>query len=188
MIASLAGTVEIIDLPFVIVNVGGVGYKVLCSNDVISKLEKGGQTKLFTYTHVREDALELFGFGEYSDLKIFEYLISISDVGPKTAIGVFSIGSSSQIVSAIKNGDVNFFSKVPRLGKKNAQKIIIELKNKLGGTVDLDLSDSSENSEILGALLGFGYSQDEALEALKQVEPGLPVEKQLKQALKYLGK
>ena len=189
MISSLSGTIEIIDLPFVIVDVNGVGYKVLCSNEVISKLEKGREIKLFTYTYVREDALELFGFANYSDLKIFENLISISGVGPKTAIGAFSIGSGAQIAQAIQNGDVNFFTKVPRLGKKNAQKIIIELKNKMGGTGDLDLSENSNgNSEVLTALLGFGYSQEEALAAMKQVEPDLPIEKQLKMVLKYLGK
>lgn len=189
MISSLSGTVEIIDLPFVIIDVNGVGYKVLCSNEVVSNLEKGREAKLFTYTHVREDALELFGFSQYADLKIFEALIGISGVGPKTAIGVFSIGSSAQIVNAIKNGDVSFFSKVPRLGKKNAQKIIIELKNKMGGTVDLDLSENSGSSELMAALMSFGYDQDEAMSAIKQItEPDLPIEKQLKIALKYLGK
>ena len=190
MISSLSGTVEIIDIPYVIIDVRGIGYKVLASNDVLSSLEKGHEIKLFTYTYVREDALELFGFKEYSDLKIFEALISISGVGPKTAIGTFSVGSGAQIVNAIKNGDVNFFTKVPRLGKKNAQKIIIELKNKMGGTVDLDLTENTNgSSEVMTALLSFGYSHDEAINAIKQItEENLPIEKQLKMALKYLGK
>ena len=190
MISSLLGIVEIIDIPYVIIDVNGIGYKVLCSHEVISKLEKGKSIKLFTYTYVREDALELFGFYNYSDLKIFESLIGISGVGPKTAISAFSIGSGSQIANAIREGDVSFFTKVPRMGKKNAQKIIIELKNKMGGTVDLDLSEGmSGSSEILTALLGFGYSESEALDAIKHTtDENLPIEKQLKLALKYLGK
>jgi holliday junction DNA helicase RuvA len=191
MISSLTGTVDVIDIPYILINVNGVGYKVFVSNDVLTGLEKGKQAQIFTYTHVREDALELFGFKNYSDLKLFELLLSVSGIGPKTAVGAFSLGSSSQIVQAIQTGDVNFFTRVPRLGKKNAQKIIIELKNKVGGTIDLDLTEATdtESSDVMTALMSFGYSQKEAQSALSHVNgKAETIEEKLKLALKYLGK
>src|SRR5436190_10539061 len=131
MIGTIKGIVEYREDPFVIIDVNGVGYKVLIPATISITLS--APIKLFTHTHVREDLLELYGFTEPQDLKLFEYLISVSGVGCKTALGVFAVGSRSQIVGAIAANDVGFFTSVPRLGKKNAQKIIIELKNKLGG-------------------------------------------------------
>lgn len=176
--------------PHILLNVQGVGYKVLVSPPVLSKLPVGTETALFTHMHVREDALELFGFLEPEDLKLFEYLISVSGIGGKTAVGVFAIGSRSQIISAIAKGDVAFFTAVPRLGKKNAQKLIIELKSKIGSKDDLDLSGGdSAADEVLLALQSFGFSLREASTALTAVaDQGKTPEEKIKLALKYLGK
>src|SRR3990167_8490793 len=133
MIGYLNGNVIVRDDPSLIVDVNGVGYRVLASSDVLASARVGSTLKVFTYTHVREDILELYGFLKYSDLKLFESLIGVSGVGPKTAIGIFAIGSSEQILQAITDADTSFFSRVPRLGSKNAQKIIIELRGKVGG-------------------------------------------------------
>lgn len=189
MIGSLNGTVVVRDDPGLIVDVNGVGYKVHASQDVLSSASVGSKISVFTYTHVREDILELYGFPKYSDLKLFESLINVSGVGPKTAIGIFSIGSADQIMQAIMQADTSFFSRVPRLGIKNAQKIIIELKNKVGDD-DLDLSgDSKQNrSEISSALKTFGFTSSEINEAIRNVDGSLAVEEQIKLALKYLGK
>lgn len=191
MISSLNGQVELIDIPYVIINVNGVGYRVLVSNTVLSGIEQDKSVKLFTYTYVREDALELFGFSQYQDLKLFEALISVSGIGPKTAIGAFSVGTGADIMHAIQEGDVNYFTKVPRLGKKNAQKIIIELKNKMGGTVDLDLTDGDikSNGDLAAALTGFGYSPQEVQLAIKGINgQGTTIQEKIKLALKYLGR
>src|SRR3989338_3800896 len=102
MIGYLSGNVIIRDDPYLIVDVNGVGYKVLVASDVLSGItELGSKTTLFTYTHVREDVLELYGFSKYADLKLFESLINVSGVGPRTAIGIFSIGTSDEIIKAI---------------------------------------------------------------------------------------
>ncbi len=188
MIGSLNGTVLVRDDPFLIIEVNGVGYKVYASQDVLSQASVGAKTITYTYTHVREDILELYGFLKYSDLKLFESLINVSGIGPKTGIGIFAIGSASQIVQAISNADVTFFTSVPRLGTKNAQKIIIELKNKIGGG-DLDLSgDGEARNELSSALRAFGFSKDEINDATRRVDSSMPVEEQIKLALKYLGK
>ncbi|HVZ11561.1 MAG TPA: Holliday junction branch migration protein RuvA [Patescibacteria group bacterium] len=189
MIGSLSGQIIIRDDPNIILDVNGVGYRVHAASDVLSSIsEIGSQLKVFTYTHVREDILELYGFLKYSDLKLFEMLINVSGVGPKTAIGVFAVGSADQIMNAISSGDTSFFSGVPRLGTKNAQKIIIELKNKIGGA-GLDLSgDGASRGEVSAALKAFGFTQNEINDALRGVDGSVGVEKQIKLALKYLGK
>lgn len=192
MIGTLKGVIEYREDPSVIVDVNGVGYKVLVPSSVLSKINGVGDTiKLFTHTHVREDVLELYGFTEPTDLKLFTYLISVSGVGCRTALGIFSVGSRHEIVQAISTGDVAFFTTVPRLGKKNGQKIIIELKNKLGAGGHLDLSDAtgSEQSEVVEALKAFGFSQSEAHAAIHGLNgKGETVQEKIKLALKYLGK
>ncbi len=191
MIGTLKGIVEYRDDPNLIVDVHGVGYKVLVPTTVLAKLNGiGDEIKLFTHTHVREDLLELYGFTDPSDLRLFEYLIGVSGVGCKTALGIFAVGTRSAIVQAISNGDVAFFTSVPRLGKKNGQKIIIELKNKIGATGDIDLSEGgAQQSELITALKAFGFSAMESQEAIQALNgKGETVEEKVRLALKYLGK
>jgi Holliday junction DNA helicase RuvA len=190
MIAMLKGIVEVLDGSHLIIDVAGVGYKVLVPSS-LSTLEKGNPVKIFTYTHVREDALELYGFETIQDLKLFELLVSVSGVGPKTAVGIFSIAKGSEIKEAIITSNVAFFQGVPRLGKKNAQKIIIELKNKLGSGEDIDLSDDvrKSNTQLSQALKSIGFSPVEIQEALKSLDgKGETLEEKIKYALQYLGK
>ena len=191
MIGFLSGEIVVRDDPYIVVDVNGVGYKVFASSGLLSKIATDrNNLKVFTYTHVREDALALFGFAESSDLKLFEKLISVSGIGPKTAMGIFSVGTREVIINAIVRGDVAFFTQVPRLGTKNAQKVIIELKNKFGGVMELDLLDSNskDNNEIISALLGFGFSKKEAIDAIKEIKKDGKVEERIRLALKYLGK
>lgn len=189
MIASLKGIVELRDDPYILIDVSGIGYKVYATLEVLAGIRVGEEVKVFTYTHVREDILDLYGFSKYADLKLFEKLIGVSGIGPKTAIGVFSLGKSSDIVSAIISGNVAFFSSVPRLGKKNAQKIIIELKSKIGSTEDLDLSAGADSMDVVTALKTFGFSQKEAEGAVSAIqERGGTTEEKIRLALKYLGK
>ena len=191
MIGFLSGEVVARDDPHIIINVNGVGYKVLAPKSVLSKATLNGKLKLYIYTHVREDAISLFGFLDSLDLRLFENLISVSGIGPKTAMNIFSVGGREEIVQAIITGDVVFFTGVPRLGKKNAQKLIIELKNKLGSVDDLDLSkfDNKENSEVVSALKTFGFTTREALEALRNIKgEGKSTEEKIRMALKELGR
>ncbi|MBI2026178.1 MAG: Holliday junction branch migration protein RuvA [Candidatus Levybacteria bacterium] len=191
MIALLKGTVEQRFDPYIVIDVNGVGYKVLATAGVLSSIHLGQQVTVHIYTHVREDALELYGFQNAQDLKLFEQLISVSGVGPKTAIGIFSIGTSSELINAITQGNVEFFTAVPRLGKKNAQKIIIELKSKVGSTGDLDLSqgDGQASGEVVAALKSFGFSTKEAHDAIRSLNgQGETTEDKVRLALKYLGR
>jgi holliday junction DNA helicase RuvA len=191
MIGHLNGEVIFKEVNYIILDVKGVGYKVLGSRDVLEKAHKGSPLALFIYTHVREDNISLFGFLEAQDIKLFENLIGVSGVGPKTAMNIFSIGNRNQIVSAIITADTSFFKGVPRLGQKNAQKIIIELKNKFGSTTDLDLSGDgmTGSEEIVTALKGFGFTSREIHDAVRNVKKdGQKMTETIKLALKYLGK
>jgi len=191
MIGSIKGILELKDPPYIIVDVNGVGYRILSPGKVSSKLNVEDQVKFFTYTHVREDILELYGFLTIDELKLFEKLISVSGVGPKTAVGIFSFGTKDEIVTAIIKGDVEFFTRVPRLGRKNAQKIIIELKEKLGSTDSFDLSgdNQKENNEIATALKNFGFSASETREAIRNIgKEGKTIEEKIKLALRTLSK
>lgn len=190
MIGLLNGVVVWKDVASMIIDVHGVGYKTAVPVSILSQTAIGDTITVFTHTHVREDLLELYGFVHHADLKLFEYLIGVSGVGCKTALGVFSVGSRNEIVHAITNGDVGFFTAVPRLGKKNGQKIIIELKNKLGGEADLDLGAADDSmDEVLAALKSLGFNPTEARHALKSLNgQGETVGEKVRFALKHLGK
>lgn len=191
MIGFLKGTVELLDRPFVLLDVNGVGYRVLVSGNVLSKLSKGDKATIFTFTYVREDVLELFGFWEIEDLKLFESLISVSGIGPRTALNIFSFGTRDEIIDAIVKSDASFFTSVPRLGTKNAQRIIIDLKNKMGAgdSVDLSGKDLLENAEVVDALKNFGFSVGEAQKAVREIKTqGLSLDEKIKLALKALGR
>lgn len=190
MIASLNGTIQIKDPPFLILDVHGVGYKVLVPTHILSTAHVGQQMQLFTYTHVREEVLELYGFMELLDLKLFEHLIGVSGIGPKTVIGILALHKRDAIIQAIVTSDVSFFTKVPRLGKKNAQKIIIELKGKIGTAEDLVVPDIHlGDTDAIDALKSFGFTLREITDALKAIEQeGQSTEQKITLALKYLGK
>ena len=169
----------------------GVGYRVLVAASTASLLSSQKQVTVYTYSHIREDLFELYGFLTQDDLQLFEQLISVSGVGPKTALGVFAVGKTTQIKEAIITGDVSFFTGVPRLGKKNAQKLIIELKNKLGSQIDLDImgSDGKSTEEVVIALKTFGFTTGEITDALRALDgKGNSVEETIKLALKQLGR
>ena len=191
MIGSIRGKVILKDGLHLLIDVNGLGYKVLVSEKVWSKLHLNDETFLFTYSYIRDDAFDLFGFPEIADLKLFENLISVSGVGPKTAMSIFSFSTRGEIVNAVLKGDVELFTRIPRLGKKNAQKIIIELKSKFKDNSSLDLSgaETEANGEVFLALKTFGFSHKEIGDALKNVDSKAETsEEKIKFALKYLGK
>lgn len=190
MISYLEGIVKFKRDNYIILFTQGVGYKVFVPLETISQLVPEQKSSLFIYTYVKDDALDLYGFPTQDDLSLFELFLGVSGIGPRTAISIFASGKLAKIKEAIVKGDVDFFTTVPRLGKKNAQKIIIEIRPKLGSLGELDLTGKSgETKEIMEALKSFGFTSAEAKEAIraiKNVEGDTSVK--IRQALKYLGK
>jgi len=190
MISYLEGIIKFKTNHYLTLFTGGVGYKVYVPTYIISDSKLNQPISLFIHTYVKEDAIDLYGFINHEDLAMFELLLGVSGIGPKTAISIFGNGKLPKIKEAIVKGDVDFFTSVPRLGRKNAQKIIIELRTKLGTLGELDLTDEGgETKEILEALKAFGFNTSEAKEALKSIRDfeGNTSDK-IKQALKYFGK
>src|SRR3990167_8110109 len=190
MIAYLEGVIKFKGINYIILFTNGVGYKIRVPLDVLAHVTLNHPISFFIYTYVKEDALDLYGFPTQEDLALFELFLGVSGVGPKTALSIFGNGKISKIKEAIVRGDVSFFTSVPRLGTKNAQKIIIELRPKLGSLGLLDLTgETGETKEIVDALKSFGFSAVEAKEALKSLKDleGTTSDK-IRQALKYLGK
>lgn len=188
MIGFLSGTVQKLTNAIILHTSGGVGYRVEVGPALFLRLQDQEPAELFIYTHVKEDALKLFGFQTNKDLSLFELILSVSGVGPKTALAIIDTGAE-RLVTAVQNADVSFFSSIPRVGKKLAQKIIIELKSKLGGLKDLDLSPLSQaEQDVLDGLLGLGFVENHIQEVLKSLDTKQPVETILKEAVKKLSK
>lgn len=172
-----------------IVNVGGVGYAVRIPARLLTNLETGKTYTFFIHTHVADDALDLYGFTNRDELDLFKLLLTVSGIGPRTAIAITDRGASA-IQTAIMTSDVDFFTTIPRLGRKNAQKIIIELKSKLGSTRELDLAEDAngETKQILDALLSMGFVRHEIIGAIKKLDKSdITLEQKVRHALKMLG-
>lgn len=185
MIGSIKGSVILKTDKFVIVETSGVGYKVSVSENTLSKLSlKNENVSLWIHTHVREDMLNLYGFLDRGELEFFEMLINISGIGPKGALGILSIASLETLKKAIGSGDISYLTKISGIGKKTAEKVVIELRDKM----QKDGNDSSLKEEIdaMEALKSLGYSQAEAREVLKKVS-GTDTNAKIREALKILG-
>ncbi len=163
----------------------GIGYKVFTTPQVLTR-EIGEEIELYTHLQVREDALTLYGFANASELSFFELLTTVSGVGPKMALSVLSAGDLELIKGAIVSQDAAVFTKVGGVGKKTAERIIVELKEKISGSVSLQGFGKSD--DLLSALEQLGYSLREIKEALKGIDHSLSTEEKLKQALKLLSK
>jgi len=190
MISYLEGTIKHKGTNNLIILTGNVGYKVFVPIHILNRAIIDNKFSIYTYTNVRDDAIELFGCENPDDLALFELFLTVPGVGPRTALNVFSASQTKKIKEAIIKGDVDFFTTIPRLGRKNAQKIIIELRSKLGSLDELDLTaEGGENKEIMEALKIFGFSTNEAKEAIKTIRDlEGDTSFKIKQALKYLGK
>lgn len=190
MITSLGGALEFRAEKFVVLNVGGVGYRVFVGPDTLQKIpEKGADVKLWTHQHVREDISELYGFLHYAELELFEMLIAISGIGPKGALGILGIAPVDTLKKAIAAGDTSYLTRVSGIGKKIAEKVVLELREKMAGRgVSVDAPELKEEADALDALASLGYSQREAREALGRVPAEITsVERRVAAALKKLG-
>ncbi len=186
MIGHLKGTVIAQDLKSLVLDVSGVGYKVFVNTALLAGTRP--QTlELWTYLAVRENALDLYGFSTQEELHFFELLMTVSGIGPKSAMGILSAATLSNLRHAISSGDTSHLTKVSGVGKKNAEKIVLELKDKLDGlSIDVSISISAD-VDALEALKALGYGEREARESLKKAT-GESTEQKVRSALKNLNK
>ncbi|KKU55469.1 MAG: Holliday junction DNA helicase RuvA [Parcubacteria group bacterium GW2011_GWA1_47_11] len=186
MIGSLKGKIVLKTDKFLIIETGGVGYKVSVSPDVLSKVSKiGDEIFLFIHTHIREDTLDLYGFLNLEDLNFFEMLLNVSGIGPRSALAILGVATIETLRRAIGTGDTSYLTKISGIGRKTAEKIVIELRDKMGE----EKSGSSLQGELdaLEALKSLGYSQNEARSALKKTSPEATTNAKIREALKILG-
>ena len=171
MIAYLHGEIIYGTDKFIIINTGNIGYKVNITPEAILDCKPGSEVSLFIYTAVRENSIDLYGFQNTEELSFFELLLEVSGIGPRSALAIIALAPIGTIKRAIATGDVSYLNKVSGIGKKTAEKIIIELRDKLQNYKNDDNTSSTlrEEGDILEALKALGYSQNEAREALKQV-------------------
>src|SRR3989338_7506089 len=168
MIGSIKGKIVLKTDKFLIVETNGVGYKVSVSPDVLSKAQKtGGEISLWVHTHIREDIFDLYGFLDRQELEFFEMLINVSGIGPKGALAILGVASIETLRKAISTDDIAYLTKISGIGKKTAEKIVIELRDKMGE--EKSGSSLREELDALEALKSLGYSQNEARDALKKV-------------------
>jgi len=190
MISTLTGEVGEKLGEIVVLEVHGVGYGLLVTTDDYSRLQVGDPAKLYVYEHIRDDTHDLFGFIGLDTKALFEQLLSVNGVGPKMALNVLSIGAASQMRQAIASGDTKFLQSASGVGKRVAERIVVDLKDKVGLASSADesilfMSDSTaQQDEAVQALVSLGYSPQDALLALANVDPKLSTEDRLKQALK----
>lgn len=188
MISALSGTVRYKDLNYLVVDVSGVGYKVWVTTETTLDIEPSSPIFLWTHLAVRETSLDLFGFLSKESLEIFELLITISGIGPKTALGILNVATPEMLRQAVANSDTSYLTRVSGIGKKNADKIVLELKDKLKlGSADHSLDTRSEG-DALEALVSLGYNERDAREALKKVPKEIAgASERVKSALKLLA-
>lgn len=189
MIHSLKGVLQEKEGNLFVVEIGGISFAVKSSVNVVNKLPQVGQAvNVFTYLHVREDALELYGFLNKEELEFFKLLIGISGIGPKSALGILGIENVEKLKAAISEGKVELLTKASGVGKKTAERIVLELRNKLiqsGSEKIVGVMESDH--DIIEALSNLGYSKSQAKEALSKIDPEImKMEDRIKGALKLL--
>lgn len=189
MISQLEGKIVGIKGNAVTLMVGGVGYQVFLSAYTLGKVAGQEQTLFYIHTHVREDMLALYGFLNEEELAMFELLISISGIGPKVALSILSIADVKTIRTAVVNQDPSILTRVSGVGKKTAERVIMELQNKVDAVGVEDQASALAGQDALEALTSLGYSVSQAREALKLVPSDIQdVSARIRQALKNLGK
>lgn len=191
MISSLNGILTKIGNNFVEIEVNGVGYLVIVGNNFLKKYKEGDKLKIQTYMAVSENDISLFGFENWEEVNLFKMLISVSGVGPKTAAQMMGQCKSEEIIKAIGNASVDFFQKIKGIGRKTAQRIIIDLKSKIGGLKEIDLSDegvSDQEDDLYLSLKQLGFDKKEIEKVTKKLPNSLEkIEEKLEWCLQNLG-
>ncbi len=190
MFYYLKGEIALKQDNFVVLDNCGAGYKIYTSRNSADKVQVGSSAVFYTHLHVREDIFDIYGFASKEELSLFQQLLSVSGVGPKAALAILSVVSPEQLVLAVMTNDAKTLTKAAGVGAKMAQRVILELKDKLKNTdivpkeisgTDIDVDDSGD--EAVSALVVLGYSRQEAQKAVAKVDLTLPTEEIVKQAL-----
>lgn len=203
MFAYIKGNLEVKTNGYVVIDVNGIGYKIFMSETAINKLGQIGEiVKIHTYVRVREDDISIFGFNTNEELRMFELLLSVSGIGAKSALAILSNVSVSSFALAIINNDVNLLKKLPGIGPKTAQRVILELKDKLkkeneivanedrevSDTIKAAIIDDEKIAEATAALKVLGYTGKEIEKALEKVDANLSVEDIIRKGLLNLAR
>lgn len=189
MLSFIRGKIKNKGDNFIILERNDLGYKIFINEKVLTSLKNGEDAEFYLFENVREDADDLFGFISFEELQLFEKLISVNGVGPRTALNVFATYAVEQILSAISNQQPEVLTEVSGLGKKTAEIIVLELKNKIEYIGEAQIESSAVNNDALEALVNLGYNKMQASEALSKVSKDIEDSgEQLKEALKLLGK
>lgn len=189
MIAHVNGLVSEKFNNSVIVDVSGIGYEVQVADIDFDAAMLDSEIKLFTYHHIREQSQDLFGFSTLAAKKMFEMLITVQGVGPKAALAILSLGSAEQVRNAIANEDSAYITKASGVGKKTAERVVVDLHDKVGLPTHYDTgqpvqTEINTNDEALEALMALGYTLADASKALEGVDYSLPLNQRITQALK----
>jgi len=197
MLYYITGTVAVLEENLAVVDCGGVGFACNTTSFTLSRLKVGQTHTLYTHCYIREDAFDIFGFTTREELRCFQQLVSVTGVGPKAALAILSTATPKGLTMAVLTGDEKTLTMAPGVGKKIAQRILLELKDKMGAVQEIDFSDGGgavvpaalsedagvQAAQALGAL---GYSQSEIAVALKDVDKTLSVEDMIRQALRQM--
>ena len=190
MIGRLRGRVLTDDVDSVVLDVNGVGYELSVPLGTIGRASptEGGEVVVFVHTHVREDQLALYGFATEADRAAFRVLLSVSSVGPKTALAVTSALPADDLARAIAAKDVTKLTSIPGIGKKTAERLVLELRDKLPSALPAAKAAAPHGPDVLNALLSLGYNAREASAAIRGLPPELALADAIRQALKVLAK
>ncbi len=176
MISFLRGKIINKGDGYMILEVGSVGYQVFITPIMFAEIDIGQEIEIYTHQYVREDALDLYGFSSMAELELFKLLISISGIGPRSAVGVLSIAKTDDIKQSIASGDASLLTKVSGIGRKTAERVVLELREKIGA---MNLSSGKKeygmtaNSDEIDALVALGYSIGQARQALSEIDQGI---------------
>lgn len=187
MIAHLTGKIINRTSSGLIIDVSGVGYWVDCTHSFLKNCQLDQEISVYTHQYVREDEVSLYGFETLEQLQLFRHLISISGIGPRLAIGIIDRAEPEEIIKAIGREDLSFFTTVPGIGKKNAARIVLELKTKLTDQAISGLPSEPETGEVVDALRSLGFVKKEILPVIQDLPSDWSLEKKVKETLKRLS-
>lgn len=199
MIYNLRGTLTVADVNYIVVECSGVGFKCFTTLNTVKDLGRvGDEVNVFTHLAVREDAMDLYGFATVAELDAFKLLITVSGVGPKAAAAVLSELTPDKLALCIASGDAKAITRAQGVGKKTAERIVLELKDKMGAIASESVSQSvinassavadNETAEAVAALVALGYSQSDASMVVGAMDKSLSVDEMIRQGLKHLAK
>ena len=188
MIGHLTGKVTAVRAGYAILSAGGVGYKVFATRELLLTLKQDAEASVWTHLAVRESILDLYGFSSEEELRLFELLLTVSGIGPKSALAILDIASVDTLRSAVSAGNASYLTKVSGIGKKTAEKIVLELRDKVGASIEGRGASLHGDEEALEAMRALGYSQAEARDALRKVPQEIERSgERLREALRILG-